>query len=279
MAKSALPATSPATGRIRTGIGGWTFAGWRNGVFYPKGLRQADELAFAARAVGAIEINATYHRLQQPASFRAWRAAAPPGFVFALKGSRFVTNRKQLASAEPALARFLDQGFIELGEHLGPIVWQLMATKRFEPDDLSAFFALLPLEHQGVALRHAIEVGHPSFACEEFVALARTAGVAVCFSDMPGRTPIADRTAGFAYARLQRMSAEVATGYRFEELRRYAAAARGWAGGSAPGGFPYVADPVSSDGFCGEVFVFLINGAKQRAPAAAIELARLVAER
>ncbi|MET0180293.1 MAG: DUF72 domain-containing protein, partial [Novosphingobium sp.] len=260
----------------RTGIGGWTFPPWRGGVFYPEGLRQADELAFAARAVSAIEINATYYSRQKPASFRTWRAAAPPGFVFTLKGSRFVTNRKELAGAGPALDRFMDQGLLELGEHLGPILWQLMATKRFVAADVAAFLAMLPPEHEGVRLRHAIEVGHPSFACAEFVALARNAGVAVCFADAEARTTIADRTAGFAYVRLQRMTADLATGYAPAELARYARLAEVWSQGRAPAGLPYADAPGRSEQAPGEVFVFLINGAKERAPAAAMALAELV---
>src|SRR5687768_8041495 len=124
---------------IRSGIGGWTFEDWRDGVFYPKGLRHSDELAFASRAVDAIEINATYYRMQKPESFRAWRDATPEGFVFSVKGSRFVTNRKELAGGEEAIGRFLDQGLVELGDRLGPIVWQLMATKRFDAPDTEAF--------------------------------------------------------------------------------------------------------------------------------------------
>jgi uncharacterized protein YecE (DUF72 family) len=262
---------------IRTGIGGWSFAGWRNGEFFPAELRHADELHFAARAVAAIEINATYYRLQKPESFAAWRAASPDGFVFALKGSRFVTNRKQLASAGEPLARFLGQGLVELGDRLGPIVWQLMATKPFDPADTAAFLALLPASHDGVALRHAIEVGHPSFACPEFVGLARAAGVAICFSDGAGRVTIADRTAGFAYARLQGMRAEIATGYPEPELARFAAIARAWATGAAPEGVAYADDPAASTGAGGDVFMFMINGAKERAPAAAMALAQRLA--
>lgn len=258
---------------IRTGIGGWIYEGWRGGVFYPPGLRRDDELAFAARTVGAIEINATYHRLQKPESFRAWRAATPPGFVFAVKGSRFVTNRRELASAGEALTRFFAQGVVELGDRLGPIVWQLMPTKRFEPGDLAAFLALLPPSHEGVPLRHVLEVGHPSFACAEFVALARQAGVAVCFSDEAERVQIADRTAGFAYARLQGMRLEAPTGYPEAELDRLAAIARSWAAGEAPVGLPYMTDPNGSQGRPGDVFMLMIDGAKERAPAAAIALA------
>jgi uncharacterized protein YecE (DUF72 family) len=275
---SSLPAPEPLlplAASIRTGIGGWTYPGWRGGVFYPPGLRPAEELAFAARQVAAIEINATYHRLQTPASFAAWRAATPEGFVFTLKGSRFVTNRKELASAEPALARFLGQGFIELGDRLGPIVWQLMATKRFDPDDVAAFLAMLPAAHEGLPLRHAVEVGHETFACAEFVALARRANVAVCFSDMAGRVAIADRTAGFAYARLQRMEPELPTGYPPERLGEFAALARAWSRGEAPQSWPYAGER-SLGCIPGDVFLFFINGAKERAPAAAKALAALI---
>lgn len=263
---------------IRTGIGGWTYEDWRGGVFYPKGLRHADELAFASRAVGAIEINGTYYRLQKPESFRAWRKAVPDGFVFTIKGSRFATNRKELASAEEPVKRFVDQGLIELEDRLGPILWQLMATKRFDPEDVSAFLSLLPMEHEGVRLRHAIEVGHPSFACAEFVALARQADVAVVFSQAEGRAPIADRTAGIAYARLQGLQSEVPTGYPPSELDRFAAVARAWSEGQAPDGLPYAGDQKQSAVPADEVFVFMINGAKERAPAAAMELGRRLSE-
>lgn len=258
---------------IRTGIGGWTYPEWRGGAFFPAGLRQADEQAYAARAVAAIEVNATFYRLQKPATFRSWRAAAPPGFVYTLKGSRFVTNRKELASAGPGLANFLAQGILELGDMLGPIVWQLAVTKRFDPGDIAAFFALLPASHEGVPLRHAIEVGHPSFACSEFIALTRASRVAVVWSDHPERTPIADRTAGFVYARLQGMRAECATGYPAEQRVKLARMGRMWSQGRAPPGLPYVDPPAASAGDGGDVFLFCINGAKERAPAAAIALA------
>ena len=190
---------------IRTGIGGWTYPDWRGGMFYPKGLRQRDEQAYATRAVSAIEINATFYKLQKPESFASWREVAPPGFIFSLKGSRFITNRKVLATAEAALPRFLEQGFVELGDKLGPIVWQLAANKRFDSDDLATFLAMLPAKYEGVALRHAIEVGHESFACAEFVAIARSAGVAIVYSEAENRVSVADRTGAFAYLRLQGM--------------------------------------------------------------------------
>lgn len=258
---------------IRTGIGGWTYPDWRAGAFYPVGLRQADEQAFATRAVQVIEVNGTFYRRQAPASFAAWRKIAPPGFVYAIKGSRFVTNRKVLATAEQGLANFFDQGLVELCDMLGPIVWQMAATKRFEPDDVAAFFAMLPASHNGVPLRHAIEAGHESFACAEFVALARKAGVAVVYLEAAGAATIADRTADFAYARMKSMQADCLTGYPTQDLDRIAGLCRAWSVGQAPEGLPYHGDHAESVGRAGDVFALMINGAKVRAPAAAIALA------
>ncbi|GGD97254.1 hypothetical protein GCM10011515_16310 [Tsuneonella deserti] len=263
---------------IRTGIGGWTYPAWRGGTFYPKGLRQADEQAFATRAVAAIEINATFYRLQKPENFAAWREVAPPGFVFSLKGSRYITNRKVLVTADQALPRFLEQGFVELGDKLGPIVWQLAVGKRFEPDDVRGFFALLPRTHAGLPLRHAVEVGHESFACEEFVELARAARVAIVYSEDEDRTPIGDRTADFSYMRLQRLHSDCATGYAPRDLDRLARVCRAWHEGKVVRELPHAGDPANSEGCAGDVFAMMINGAKERAPAAAIALAGRIGE-
>jgi uncharacterized protein YecE (DUF72 family) len=263
---------------IRTGIGGWSYPGWRGGTFYPPGLAQKGELAYAAQANGVIEINATFYRLQKPSSFASWREATPEGFVFSLKGSRFVTNRKELASAGEALERFFGQGLQELREKLGPIIWQLAKTKRFERDDVEAFFALLPQTLGGLALRHAIEVGHESFACGEFVALARKAGVAIVWSEDEGRVSIADRTADFAYLRLQRLQPDCTTGYPPPDLERIAKLCRAWGRGEAPDGLPYAGERGASEGKGGGVFALMINGAKERAPAAALALARKTGE-
>lgn len=243
---------------IRTGIGGWIYEPWRGGAFYPAGLRQADELHYASRAVGAIEINATFYRPQKPDSFRKWRDTAPDGFVFALKGSRFVSNRRNLAEAGESVERFCTQGIVELEDKLGPLVWQLAKTKCFDADEIGAFLDLLPKKQDGVDLRHALEVGHESFACGEFADLMRRAGAAIVYSEEEARPRIAERTADFAYARLQGMRADCETGYAPAELDRLAGMCRDWA----------------SDG--GDVFAFLINGAKQRAPAAAMALAERV---
>lgn len=260
---------------IRTGVGGWTFPEWR-GAFYPEGLRQKDELAYAAAHLGTIEINATFRRLQSPAIFARWRAATPDGFRFALKGSRYVVTRPQLADAGEAVERFCRQGIAELGDRLGPVLWQLAKTKRFDRDEIAAFLALLPRETGGLPLRHAIEAGHESFACPAFVDLARDAGVAIVWSEDEGRARIADRTADFAYLRCQQMRSEIATGYDEAGLERIAAMCRAWSEGAAPEGLPYAGDPGDSAGGGGDVFAFMINGAKERAPAAAMALAERV---
>lgn len=242
--------TEPRPAAIRVGIGGWTYPPWR-GTFYPAGLPHARELAHAGKRLTAIEINATFYRRQSPESFARWRDAVPERFVFTLKGSRFCTNRRNLAEAEEGIANFLAQGLVELGEKLGPINWQLAATKRFDPDEIAAFLALLPARHQGAALRHAIEPRHESFADPSFFDLARKAGVAVVLADSDRYPRFEEDTAPFAYARLQNARAGLAQGYPQAELDAWAARARGW---SAAGR---------------ESFVFFINGAKERAPAAA----------
>ena len=239
---------------IRTGIGGWTYPEWRGGAFFPKGLPHNRELEFASRAVGAIEVNGTFYRLQKPESFRQWRDESPDGFVFAIKGSQFVTNRKVLAGAGEGLAKFMAQGLTQLGEKLGPICWQMAATKRFEPDDFAAFLQLLPRERDGLKLRHAVEAGHESFACPEFLDLAREANVAVVYLEQEGRACIAERTADFAYLRCKNLASDEPDGYSPKDIDRIAGLCRGW-------------------GEQGDVYAFMINGAKERAPAAAMALA------
>ena len=261
---------------IRTGIGGWVYPDWRKGVFFPEGLAQKRELEWASRQLGAIEINGTYHSLQKPESFRKWREATPEGFVFAVKGSSYVTNRKVLASTGEAMGRFFGQGLEELGDRLGPILWQLMGTKKFDAEDVAAFFALLPRELNGLPLRHAIEVGHESFACTQFVDLCRKGGVAIVWCEQESRVRIADRTVDFAYLRCKNLVSAEPTGYSREGLERIAGLCRAWAAGEAPEGLPYAGNPADSRGRGGEVFAFMINGAKQRAPAAAMALAGTV---
>ncbi|MGF1549528.1 MAG: DUF72 domain-containing protein [Sphingomonadaceae bacterium] len=255
---------------VRVGIGGWTYPPWR-GSFYPAELPQRCELQYAASRLGSIEINATYYRLQKPESFARWRDAAPADFVFTVKASRYCTNRKRLAEAGESVMKFLDQGLVELGEKLGPILWQLAPTKRFEAGDLEAFLKLLPDAHEGLRLRHALEVRHQSFAAPEFVELMRARGAAIVVADHDEHPQIADPTAGFVYARLMRARAAVKSGYPGAGLDKWARIAKSWADGHAPEGLSYRAGKAgAAKGH--DVFVFMIDGAKERAPSAALAL-------
>ncbi len=254
------------TGKIHVGVGGWDYDPWR-GTFYPDGLPKAKQLEYAAGKLTATEINATYYKLQSPELFRRWAGMVPDGFRFAIKASRFCTNRKILGEGGEAIGRFCAQGFTELGDKLGPILWQFMATKRFEPDDFAAFLKLLPARQDGVALRHAVEPRHESFNDPEFVAMARAAGVAIVFADSDEFPCIADLSGDFSYARLQRCREDEPTGYGPAELDRWAEVARAWAAGESPPGFPYAADPPPPAPR--DVFAFFISGAKVRAPLAA----------
>jgi len=254
---------------IRVGIGGWTYEPWR-GTFYPDGWPQKRELDYAASKLTAIEINGTYYSSFKPASFAAWAAAVPDDFVFAVKASRFCTNRKVLAEAGDSVARFVGQGIVELGAKLGPILWQFMATKKFDAEDFGAFLELLPPSHAGVPLRHAVQVRHASFAVPEFVEMARAAGVAIVFADSADYPALADISGNFAYARLENGVADEPLGYSSSVVDDWAATARSWAAGQSPAPAPLIADPAPT--VPRDVFVFFINGAKQRAPHGAMAL-------
>jgi uncharacterized protein YecE (DUF72 family) len=252
---------------IRVGIGGWTFEPWR-GTFYPEGLSQKKELEYASRQLTAIEINGTYYSGFKPAIFEGWAKTVPEGFVFAVKASRFCTNRKVLAEAGESVGRFVGQGIVELGEKLGPILWQFMATKKFDAEDFGAFLKLLPDAHQGVKLRHAIQVRHESFRVPEFVAMCRERDAAIVFADSPEYPAIADVTGDFVYARLEAGEDANPLCYPEPEIDRWAAAAKLWAEGGWPEGLAYVSEeePPKRPR---ETFVFFIHGGKVRAPAAA----------
>lgn len=257
---------------IRVGIGGWNFAPWRDN-FYPAGWPQARELEYAAQHVTAIEVNSTYYSAQKPATFAKWRAAVPEGFVFSLKASRYATQRRVLAESGESIARFIGSGIAELGDKLGPIVWQLAPTKAFDADDLSRFLSLLPQAVDGLKLRHALEVRHASFASPDYVALARRFQVATVFTDAVDRFPVmADPTGDFVYARLLSADAGLSTGYAPAVLDRWAQAARHWASGAVDPDLPRVQPELPASGQPQDVFVYFINGAKERAPAAAMAL-------
>ena len=256
--------------KVRVGIGGWTFEPWR-GVFYPKGLPHARELEFASRRLTAIEINGTFYRTQRPEDFRKWASETPDDFAFSLKAPRYAVNRRVLAEAKPSIDRFLESGITELKHKLGPILWQFAPTKAFDEKDFGRFLDLLPPAFDARPLRHVVEVRHRSFVSPGFVALVRKAGVAVVLADHADYPLISDATGDFIYARLQRATEDEPTGYGADDLAKWSKRARMWAEGREPEDMQPLAGPSPlPEGR--DVFIFMINGAKVRAPAAAIAL-------
>jgi len=257
-------------GLIRVGIGGWTFAPWRT-TFYPKGLPHARELEYASRQVTAIEINGTFYRTQKPASFAKWRDETPEGFVFSVKAPRYATIRKALGEAGPTIEHFVGSGLAELREKLGPILWQFAPTKRYDASELEAFMKLLPEEIGGRPARHVLEPRHQSFVDAGFIELARRHKCALVFTDSVEYPAFGDVTADFVYARLVRSQSSIATGYPAPALDAWAKVACTFARGSEPKEFARI---TKSGGRSNprDVYVFFINGDKERAPAAAVEL-------
>jgi len=258
-------------GRIHIGIGGWNFAPWR-GVFYPKGLPQAKELAYAGEHLTAIEINATYYGSQKPESFRKWAATVPDGFVFSVKASRFATNRRVLREAGDSIKRFIGSGVTELGDRLGPLLWQFSPFKKFDAADFGGFLELLPATADGRRLRHVVEVRHDSFRTPGFVALLRQFGVAVVYAEHATYPGIADVTADFVYARLQKGEDDIPTAYPPKALDAWAARVRAWAEGGAPDDLERVDPGHKPAKTPRDVFAYFIHEGKVRAPAAAMAL-------
>lgn len=254
---------------IKIGIGGWTFEPWR-GPFYPDGLPQARELAYAAEKVTAIEVNGTFYGSQKPATFRKWADATPDGFIFSLKASRFCTNRRILAEAGESIEKFVTSGISEMGPKLGPILWQFPPFKKFEPDDFTAFLKLLPREVDGQKLRHVVEVRHDSFVVPEFVELARAHNVAIVYAHSVDYPAIADPTADFVYARLQQSQESEKTGYSAKNIAAWVKRARLWEEGGVPEDLDLLLKPPAKKKR--DCFVFFIAGAKVRNPAAAMTM-------
>jgi uncharacterized protein YecE (DUF72 family) len=257
---------SAASGKIRIGIGGWSYEPWR-GTFYPDKLPAKRELDYASRRLTSIEINSTYYRAQKPETFAKWRDETPDDFVFSIKAPRFATNRRALAEAGVSIDRFFASGVTELGRKLGPINWQFMPTKKFDPVDFAAFLALLPQSIGGVALRHVVEPRHDSFRTPEFLALARKFGIAIVVAGDSAYPQIADPTASFVYARIMGSSDSEELGYSDADLDIWAERAKNWSAGGAPEGLDYVgaAPPAEPR----EVFLYVISGHKARNPLAA----------
>ena len=255
---------------IRAGIGGWSFEPWRT-TFYPQAVPKTGELEYASRHVTAIEINSTFYRMMSQDVFAKWRQQTPDGFVFTVKAPRSIVQRKDLREGADAIDYFIRNCVPGLAGHLGSILWQLPPSKRFTHDELDAFCNLLPREYGGRAVRHALEVRHKSFMCEEFLNLARDHGVATVFVDSPPYPSFSDVTGDFVYARLRSAKPDIPTGYAPQEIAAWAKRAQLWSQGSYPEDLPRVrSQPLSKAPR--DVFIFFINGAKERAPAAAMAL-------
>src|ERR1700751_1013932 len=250
--------TSESAGEIRIGVSGWQYPPWR-GVFYPKKLPQKKELHYCGQMFPSIEINGSFYSLQRPTSYQRWRDETPADFVFAVKGSRFITHMLKLRNAEVALANFLASGLLALGPKLGPILWQFPPNFGFQPEVLESFFKLLPRTMQQAAdlasghdgrlagravltletdgpVRHAIEIRHQSFVSEEFIALLRRHEIALVCADAVEWPLLMDVTAEFVYCRLHGSEVLYASGYNDAARDKWAERVVAWArGGEAEG--------------------------------------------
>lgn len=285
-----------ATGAIRIGISGWTYAAWR-GVFYPKGLARKQELAYAGRQFRSVEVNGTFYGLQRPESFARWRAETPDDFVFAIKGSRHITHMRRLRDVETPLANFLASGLLRLGPKLGPILWQFPPRMRFDAGLFRDFLALLPQDTRAAAamarrhdarldgraavdceadqpLRHAVEIRHESFRDAGFIELLRAHGVALVVADTVEWPLLMDLTAGFVYCRLHGSEQLYASGYGPKALDRWTGRIRAWARGGEPKDAERVLGPTRRRASGRDVYLYFDNDAKVRAPADAAALIR-----
>ncbi|KQU69865.1 hypothetical protein ASC75_06880 [Aminobacter sp. DSM 101952] len=263
------------SGKIRAGMGGWTFEPWE-GTFYPDKLSKTKQLQFAGTQVPSIEVNGTYYSGFKEPTFLKWASETPDDFVFSLKGNRFVTNRRVLAEAGESVQRFVTQGIAALGQKLGPILWQFAPTKKFDADDFEAFLELLPEKQDGITLRHALEVRNPSFAVPEFVQLARKHNATIVYADHATYPAIADVTGDFVYLRLQTGSDENPDCYTPKGLDEWAARAKTFAAGGVPADLPRADPSVEAPVKPRDVFVYFITEGKVRAPFGAMALMKQV---
>ena len=271
---TALPEGPTAFDGIRVGIGGWTFAPWRDN-FYPQGLVQRRELEYASRHVSTIEVNGTWYGAQKPATYAKWRDETPDGFVFSAKAPKRITMSRTLANTGAQVDAFLGD-IATLGDKLGPIVWQFEPPRRMDVDDFSEFLALLPAQVDGRTMRHVLDVRLHDFVDAGYLALARQHGMATVFTDSEEHPSFADVTADFVYARLMRSRSEIAQGYPDDALQRWAQRARQWAGGGEPDDLPRLTTGPTTPSPRRDVYVYFISSAKERNPAAAMALLELL---
>ncbi len=288
-------------GDVRIGISGWRYKPWR-GTFYPEGLRQADELAYAASILNSIEINGTFYSLQRPEYFAAWAAQTPADFVFSVKGPRYITHLRRLKEVEKPLANFLASGVLGLKEKLGPVLWQFPPSFKFDAPLLEAFFAMLPHDTDAARdvarghdakvegrsaipkqnrrpVRHAIEIRHDSFRTPEFIELLRQYDIALVCADTVNWPRLMDVTSTFMYLRLHGSEELYASGYDDEALDAWAERVAAWAKGTEPADAERVIDKPGKRRQARDVFVYFDNDIKVRAPVDAQGLRRRVEAR
>ena len=285
------------SGQIRIGISGWTYPPWRGGNFYPETWPQKRELEYASRKLASIEINGTFYSLQRPSSYRAWYDATPQGFVFSVKGPRFVTHIKRLHDVTAPLANFFGSGVLLLGEKLGPFLWQLPPSFPFHRERLKSFFKQLPRDTKAAIalarkhgdrrkerewaptgksrpLRHAIEIRHPSFVTPDFIGLLRDNQIALVIADTAGKWPaMEDLTADFVYVRLHGDEALYVSGYTPAALAKWATKIRTWSRGAISATSRQIAPRLPARTKGREVFVYFDNDVKVRSPFDAMTLA------
>jgi uncharacterized protein YecE (DUF72 family) len=273
---------------VRIGISGWRYKGWR-GIFYPPKLAQKNELAFAAQTFSTVEINGSFYSLQRPSHYEQWAAATPDDFVFAVKGSRFITHMRKLRNIRTALANFYASGILKLEAKLGPFLWQFAPQFPYNPDLLDEFFTLLPRDTQAAAdlacehdpwmkgrvcletsarrpLRHAVEIRHPSFVTPDFIRLLRRHRIALVCADTVDWPRLMDVTADFIYVRLHGSEELYASGYEDVDLDLWAERVAAWARGSQPADGTYASATLPPKRLKRDVFVYFDNDAKVRAP-------------
>jgi len=285
-----------ATGAIRIGVSGWRYPPWRRGAFYPKKLPQWRELEYASRAVSSIEINGSFYSLQRPDNYAAWRDETPPGFVFSVKGGRYITHMLRLRHIDTALANFFASGVANLRDKLGPFLWQLPPTLKYDPALIEDFLARLPRDsHQATALaqrhdhklksrariafgprralRHALEVRHESFATASFIAMLRKHRVAFVVADTSGKWPeFDDVTANFIYIRLHGGEELYRSAYSDDALSRWAARIRRWSKGGEPRDARRMSSEPAGIAPARDVYCYFDNTDKVHAPANALSL-------
>jgi uncharacterized protein YecE (DUF72 family) len=285
-------------GKIRIGISGWSYAEWKGG-FYPDDLGDDEQLEFAARVFDTIEINGTFYSLTNPESCRRWRNATRRGFKYAVKGSRYITHNKRLADTRPALANFFASGILEIGDRLGPILWQLPVNLQFDPDGLDSFLEELPRDTQSAAelarhhdarvkdvsygrtqrhrLRHAVEPRHDTFLQPEAARIAQRHGVALCWSHSTEWPYFEEVTAGFVYLRLHGPDKLYASRYSDSDLDLWAQRIRAWNQGSQPDDAERISDVEPPSRRSRDVYVYFDNTAHGYAPDDARRLLHRVA--